>query len=552
MKIIEGTEKPIARLVVRRSPGQILVLFAGALVALLLIGALVVDIGFIFAMKRHEQNAADPGAVAAARFIQPTLDTSAMWTAACFYAVENGFQATRTDTSAACPGVTTADGSTVTVNYPPSRGAGEFAGRIGFVEVIVNGTHRSFLAGLIGLANIPVSSAAVAANEPLTGGSSSLVALNEHKCSAAKVNGGGGGGGITIFPAAGVTDPGGYVQINSDCGSDLGSGATDDVCGDVSKGGITFTGGTTLVAPALFVRGACDQNGSSSACSPGPPATGVCFDLGNQHLDPDLDEAAGWVNDPLSLITPPAPADLPTQQCPGPGAPSTALNPKKCSLKDEVTLFPGTYYGGWKIATPGASVTLTAGIYIIAGGGIDDTGGVLTSAAGEVLIFSSDASPAFKEACIAGTQSTLDGCQQELSMAGGGRLDLTGLSLGAACPPYTGITAPGCPFGGMLLWQSGRGSAAAIFATDPNSNRCNIAVGGSSSLNLSGTIYAPCGEVSILGNDRTTGCDTVAVDKNCAAVQIISDTWQVGGAAVLEMPYDPNAFYHLTLKGLVR
>ncbi|MEW5992558.1 MAG: pilus assembly protein TadG-related protein [Chloroflexota bacterium] len=548
MKTSRSPARSIARLMVRQSQGQIIVVFAGGLVALLLIGALVVDIGFVFAMKRHEQDAADPGAVAAARYIYPTLDTSAMWTAACFYAIENGFQATRTDTSAPCPGVGTADGSTITVNYPPSEGAGEFAGKLGYVEVVIDHSHDSFIAGLIGLGQIPVSSAAVAANDRMTGGSSSLVALNPHKCSSAKVNGGGGGGGITIFPATGVTDPGGYIQINSDCGNDLGAVSTDDACGDASKGAITFDGGTTLVAPALFVRGACDQNGTSSACSPGPPVTGVCIDLANEHPDPDLDEGASYVGDPLALIRPPSPTDLPTRQC-GTGPPSTALSPKQCMLKDAVTLEPGTYYGGWKIGTPGASVTLNPGIYIIAGGGIDDTGGILTSAAGRVLIFSTDASQAFEEACIAGTQSTMDGCQQKLSMAGGGRLDLTGLDLVTPCPPYS---TSGCPYGGMLLWQDGRGSAAAIFATDPNSKRCDIAVGGSSSLNLSGTIYAACGEVSILGNDQTTGCDVTAADRNCAAVQIISDTWQVGGAAVLEMPYDPNAFYHLSLKGLVR
>ena len=137
-------------------------------------------------------------------------------------------------------------------------------------------------------------------------------------------------------------------------------------------------------------------------------------------------------------------------------------------------------------------------------------------------------------------------------MAGGGRLDLTGLDLVTPCPPYSMAPSTGCPFGGMLLWQDGKSSAAAIFATDPNSNRCDISVGGSSSLNLSGTIYSVCGEVSILGNNNSTGCDVTATDKNCAAVQIISDTWQVGGSAILEMPYDPNAFYHLTLKGLVR
>jgi len=532
--------------------GQVLALFAGSLVTLLLIGAIVVDVGFVFMTKRHEQNAVDPGAVAAARYIQPVpasaTQIAKMWTAACFYAMQNGFLPQRSDNSAACDPGGASDGSTITVHYPPSQNAEAFAGDPGFVEVVMTRTYESFIAGVVGMGQIPVSSSAVAAFDTGTGGSSSLVALNPHKCSAAKVNGGGSGGGITILPAAGVTEPGGYVQINSDCGWDVGSGATDDACGDVSKGGISFNGGTTLVAPALFVRGACDQNGSSSACSPGPPPTGVCFDLGGTHLDPDLDEGATYVGDPLTLIRPPSPADLPTRQC-GTGAPSTALNPKKCSLKDAVTLDPGTYYGGWKIGTPGAAVTLNPGIYIIAGGGIDDTGGVLTSAAGRVLIFSTDASPAFRDACIANTQSTLDGCQQELSMAGGGRLDLTGLDFVTPCPPYNAV---GCPYGGMLLWQNGRGSAAAIFADDPNSKRCNIAVGGSSSLNLSGTIYAACGEVSILGNNNSTGCDVTATDKNCAAVQIISDTWQVGGAAVLEMPYDPNAFYHLSLKGLVK
>jgi hypothetical protein len=35
-------------------------------------------------------------------------------------------------------------------------------------------------------------------------------------------------------------------------------------------------------------------------------------------------------------------------------------------------------------------------------------------------------------------------------------------------------------------------------------------------------------------------------------VQIVSETWDVGGAGVLSMPYDPSQFYDLKLKGLVR
>jgi uncharacterized membrane protein len=54
----------------RRSRGQVLVVFAGGLVTILAIGALVIDLGFAFMIRRAEQNAADPGAIAAARYIR--------------------------------------------------------------------------------------------------------------------------------------------------------------------------------------------------------------------------------------------------------------------------------------------------------------------------------------------------------------------------------------------------------------------------------------------------------------------------------------------------
>ena len=69
--------------------GQVLPIFAAGLVAILAITALVVDVGFVFMLRRHEQNAADPGALAAARYI-PTGDRAAMWTGACAYALLNG------------------------------------------------------------------------------------------------------------------------------------------------------------------------------------------------------------------------------------------------------------------------------------------------------------------------------------------------------------------------------------------------------------------------------------------------------------------------------
>lgn len=508
-----------------RQRGQILPIFAGGLVAILLIGALVVDLGFVFMMKRHEQNAADPGAVAAARYIRDGSLTSAekraaMWTAACFYALENAFKPTRTDNGLACDGGQPVDDSTISVHWPPSREAGAFAGNTAYVEVAISRSHESVIAGVVGLGQFIVSSAAVAANDDGTGGSSSLVALDPDDCGAGKINGGGSGGGISIFPATGVTEPGGYVQINSDCGA---GSAGDDACTNVSQGAIVMDGGSYLESPGLYVVGGCDINGAS----------------GTIDVD-ELDEETSYVGDPLALVRPPSPTDLPIRQA-CTGTPSTAVNPKTCNINKDKVLEPGTYYGGWQISGANTNVILQPGIYIIAGGGISDNALEFTSASGRVLIYSTDASSAFRTACINGTASTQAGCQNRIKMDGGSQLNLTGLSFTTPCPPYS-TTA--CPYGGMLMWQDGNGSGGVR-----GGGRCDVSLGGGSQLYLSGTLYAPCGAVTITGNNNSSGCDS---GLNCAAVQIIANTWQVGGGAVLEMPYDPDNFYHLSLKGLVK
>jgi len=78
-------------------------------------------------------------------------------------------------------------------------------------------------------------------------------------------------------------------------------------------------------------------------------------------------------------------------------------------------------------------------------------------------------------------------------------------------------------------------------------------VGGGGSTNLEGTIYSAGGDVSLTGSSSSTGCTPdVNGNTNCAAVQIIAWTFQIGGSAILNMPYDPDKYYRLALKGLVR
>jgi hypothetical protein len=503
----------------RDDGGQILVVFAGGLVLFLAIVALVVDLGMVFMLHRQEQNAADPAAVAAARYIPSgPAGRPAMWTAACFYASENGFIARRADNGASCVAGKTPDGSTLTVNYPPSRQAGVYAGSTGHVEVTVTRPHDSFFAGVVGLRSFTISTSAVAAFDTGPAGSSSLIALNDTKCSAAKLHGGGGAGGLYIFPAPGVTPgSGGYVQVNSICG--VANGANDN-CMDGSQGGLTINGGTSVTSNTIYIQGGCNINGGSVTIN--PPTS--------------FDERAAYVGDPLSLVRPPSPGDLPQGVCPT-GTSGTALVPRRCNMNGTRTLNPGTFYGGWRITTSGARITLNPGIYILAGGGFTQTGGVTVAAAsGRVLIYSTDA-PTCGE-----PGAPPEACQDIIDFRGGTSLNLRGLDKNAPCLPYG---SPGCPYGGMLFWQDAKASGTG--------SEKDIDLEGSGSLYLEGTIYSAGGDVLITGNSVTTGCTpNSSGNTNCAAVQIISDTWEVGGAGTLAMPYDPNLFYNLSEKGLVR
>jgi Putative Flp pilus-assembly TadE/G-like len=499
----------------RSQRGQVLVMFAGGLVVFLAIVALVVDVGFIWMTRRHQQNAVDPGAVAAARYIRPTADFIKMREAACFYAQQNGFFSLATSLDQ-CDAAHDTAGATLVVNYPPSPSAGQYAGRSGYVEVAISQPQNAFFAGVVGIGRFTVSTSAVAAYDVGNSNSASLMALNATNCP----QGGGtitGGANVSIFLATGVTGPGGYVQVNSNCHT----GTPDNVCATGSgQGGLNVNGTSSLSAPQTYVVGTCTGGGTL----PGP-----------------LTEGANYVGDPLAgLRAPPFPTGG-TSCAPG-NKLTTAGGAEGCNLHGTVTLDPGTYYGGWNITQPSTQITLNPGIYVIAGGGIKQTGGTLSSAGGRVLIFSTD-DPQYAAACKAGTASQQNSqCQGNLNLGGATTLNLTGLDRNSPCPPASIAGATGCPLGGLLIWQDGHASNPAA----------PVSIEGTTSLFLSGTIYAPGALVTITGNSVTTGCTATGVNFDCVAVQIISDTWKMAGGVNVQMPYDPRVLYQLPLKGLVR
>jgi hypothetical protein len=495
--------KPVPR-------GQAIIIVAFSMVVILGIGALVVDLGLSWILRRHEQNAADPAAIAAARYIEEG-DTPAtrdkMRAAACFYAKENGFFE---GDDAAC----TAAGSDLQVLWPPSGPlAGNFVGDTDKVLVVIHGQHASFFGRIFGQQTATVATGAVAARGGDSNNSNSLVALDPTTCAAGKVH---GNGTITIEP---VTNPdtgspysGGYVHVNSSCAG----GTFDDDCGSGS-GGFQHAGnaGAELIAPHMYINGTCQESGGTVST----PVT----------------EGAPQVGDPLASLNGPRQDQYPAGQCPRPNGTYETMTPTwdGCNVnRNSVTLTPGVYWGGWHFAGNGTVVTLQPGIYIIAGGGISQAGSSTIDTVGDglgnparVLIFSTDntmdpdCADDIATARSGGTGYEARCVQGQIKMSGQSSLALWGLDSG--------------PWRGLLMWQDGDGSNP----TAP------IELTGTGALNLAGTIYAPKANVKITGNGNALGTRL--------AVQVISWTWNVGGEGNLFMPYDPNQLYRITQRGLV-
>jgi hypothetical protein len=468
--------------------GQVLVLFVGGLITLLLIVALVIDLGFTFAIRRQEQDIADPAAIAAARFIRTgpgqTPDLAGMGQAACAYARKNGLF----PNGAQCIPANDPDGTTLTVNYPPSVSGGTYAGREGFVEVIIGRLYHSFFAGIIGLSQIGVASSAVAAFSAGDSNSSSLIALDPgNSCQAGKTH---GTGNITIHAVAGVTS-GGYVHVNSTCST----GSPNGACGNTGQGGLDIVGQGTITSPHTYVSGTCKASGS---------------------LVGPLDEGAVRIGDPLLELPPPSfGIPNPGAECGvGTGVFTAPTGPGAggCRFPTGTTnLVPGVYYGGWDIRN-NVTLVLAPGIYVIAGGGVKlNAGGSITDVQGlsgtpaPVMIFNTD------------NPVTHTG-QAPLDFTAQATLKLHALDTG--------------PYRGIVVWNDGSGS-------NPNSA---VTLGGQVSLDLAGTVYNPKGPVTLEGGSGVG---------STAAVQIIAWQFDVGGNSNLDMPYDPSKLYRFDEKGLV-
>jgi len=331
--------------------GQILVVFAGGLVTLLLFAALAFDGGMLVLERRDQQNAADASALAGVRYVKdpvcfaaPSIATCpAAYAAAVAVATANGY----TD------GL---DAETVDVNIPPVLGPN--AGQPGFIEVIIGSTEPSLFARVAGILSWDVRARGVAANGGTTGGNFGLLALDPFGCSALKVTG------------QGQVVSKGNIQVNSACdpaiqrtGSSFISIDTDTAScnsvGDVHEGG----GG--------YIEPPCNTDAQSLADPLGdvgvpavPPYPLPPLHIGGALPSGDTVPANGIPKGCQGTVEP---VD-PTNWYPA----ATWDEPAKCEFDGSYAgttwrLYPGYYPGGLKLLA--GTFYLEPGIFYLGGGG---------------------------------------------------------------------------------------------------------------------------------------------------------------------------------------
>jgi hypothetical protein len=302
------------------------VLVAISLVAILAVVAIALDGGLLLDNYRRVQSAADAAALAAA----DDLFNS--------YRTNNGLDSSGTAKASALStagangysndGVT----SVVTVNIPPK--SGNFVGKAGYAEVVIQFTQKRNFSSIFGSGDLPVTARAVAHGNP---GNIGILILNPHLQGACEID-----GNVNILN-------GGQIFSNSD------NTIPNDAASNFASGSIFVNNTATLSTGGLNVLSSLVNQGTINYTNNG----GL-----NYYKAP--------MADPLASIPEPAASGL--------------TNHGSVNITSTTTLQPGIY-GDITIGSSGGrggrggsapTVTLAPGIYYL------DNGGSFTLNAGSI------------------------------------------------------------------------------------------------------------------------------------------------------------------------
>lgn len=337
--------------------GYILVTLAFLLVILIGMLGLVIDTGQLLIAHRQAQNAADSAARACARRVQYEEAVNGIT------AIESGMGATL-QPIADLHGLTynrnwntgsPPAGASVIVNHPPaspSPYATDLEGPAGhtavrFVETIVTFPVNTFFIQVLGVSNSrQVSARAVAGYKPMSIPDQGLVLLDPEGSPGLSL----GGTGAKVTVNAAIFD---YSMHEGENGFGDRVGVIHEGQPAAAEGG-----GSTLIAPALYVSGGVDDAANFAAPNVGKLYAGTLAPV----FDPYFTEGS-----PLPI---PSTAN---------GVSNVDHGDAKVTNNQTVVLTPGIYSS---IAISGGDVTFQPGIYVLrpSGGG----GNVFTITGGTV------------------------------------------------------------------------------------------------------------------------------------------------------------------------
>lgn len=440
--------------------GQVVVLFAGGLLALLVIAALAFDVGMVLVERRDQQNAADSAALAGARFV--LTDEPTAIAAARQLAIDNGFD--------------DADPNEVVNVFIPAI-HGRYAGLPGFIEVQIGASRPSIFGGVIGKAAWPVGAFAVATNDNNLSFPFSMIALNETKCKAIHVSGGG------------VVEAYANIQSNS-TGADC---PPPDAIGFSRSGGATID----VIAPDATCRavGEIQDAGASGYMTCTKAENSFALPDPLRDLTAPTKPAVASAMVYAGTGTPPA---IP-RNCPGGSpAPDESL-PALCKIpatggpaNHAWILYPGLYPGGIEVDKE-RTVYLMPGIYWIGGGGLVVKDASIVSIATET-----DANADVLLATWGGGVLVYN---SQLTGAPGGDIHLNGGPATIRLKSFD--VAAGDPndiYNDIVIFQD---------RTITNTVTLN---GSASSTEVEGLIYVPEGLVKLNGNGGTLIVDQIIAD----------------------------------------
>jgi hypothetical protein len=523
-----------------REHGQILILFALALTAMLIALALLFDGARALVLKRELQNAADSAALAAANLIQGSLTGCS----------------SNNNTTARQPLIDAAKGSVgtnlgwsgtklnnVVVSCPTSYD--NYA-----VKVTLNDTSKTYFGGVAGIKNIGVGASGIAYNGTVGGSKFSVMQLNPGPPTTASWSNATKGCPSVTFAGSAKLSFEGSIQVDSACVA--ASGGAFGVNGNASV--ICF--GTLN-----FTTDVCTTNGTMLRMV-------GSWTQGPNIVTPSPSQFQPYVPDPLKAIHSITTTGW-THFGNGNGTTIGNGSNAQCSI-----LTPGVYDKGITIKAQGSAYFLP-GIYVIGGSGINlqaqgsiytikqslsstncntftpttswDTGNATTSMCPDqqcgALIYNT-----------AGTGGSSADALGQLALGGGSGIKLRAFvpslaptlqwtSNGGTCTGATGSTCSGGwlkQYQSIVFWQDRLPLPTSSYAQP------SLSLRGGGDAFLAGTVYAPSALVTLGGNCGGGGGIPLEL-----TLQFIS--WDLGitGSCNYDFKYNADAFARFQAYGLI-